>query len=153
MMDQVDHIMSVMESAFDPQWGERWTRRQVIDALAMPNTQAITIDQNGHEFLGDLEGQCAGFLLSRYAADEEELLLIAVHPDFRGAGLGRKLMDMLKDHARKRGTTKIFLEMRSNNPAEHLYRSMGFEPIGRRKDYYLTENGERLDAITFGLSA
>ena len=153
MMDQVDHIMSVMETAFDPQWGERWTRRQVTDALTMPNTQAIIIDHNGDQAIADFEGRCAGFLLTRFAVDEEELLLIAVHPDFRGAGLGRKLIDILKEHALNRGTTKIFLEMRSNNPAEHLYRAMGFEPIGRRKDYYRTENGERLDAITFGLSA
>ena len=47
---------------------------------------------------------------------------------------------------------KIFLEMRANNPAEKLYRKMGFEPIGRRKNYYRTENGEQLDAITFALS-
>ena len=94
MMDQIDHIMSVMDAAFDPYWGERWTRRQVLDALVMPNTGAVVIDEKGREILPDHQIRCAGFILTRSAADEEELLLIAVHPDFRGIGVfpeyGRK---------------------------------------------------------------
>lgn len=152
MMDQIDHIMSVMDAAFDPYWGERWTRRQVLDALVMPNTGAVVIDEKGREILPEHQIRSAGFILTRSAADEEELLLIAVHPDFRGKGLGRRLIALLTANARERGIAKIFLEMRANNPAEKLYRKMGFEPIGRRKNYYRTENGEQLDAITFALS-
>jgi len=51
--------------------------------------------------------------------------------------------------ARDAGAERIFLEMRANNPAEHLYRECGFEPIGRRPDYYRTLDGTKLDAITF----
>lgn len=152
MMDRTDHIMSVMDAAFDPYWGEKWTRRQVSDALIMPNTYALIIDRSGNEIVPGAEGKCAGFLMTRFAADEEELLLIAVHPDFRGLGLGSKLISMLRNRAAERGIEKIFLEMRANNPAEHLYRKMGFKPIGRRPNYYRTENGEQLDAITFGFS-
>lgn len=152
MMDQIDHIMAIMGAAFDPQWGERWTRRQVSDALIMPNTHAIVIDASGSEVGASFDGQSAGFALTRCAADEEELLLIAVHPNFRGLGLGVKLISILRTKSRKRGISRIFLEMRSNNPAERLYRRMGFEPIGRRANYYRNENGEQLDAITFGLS-
>ena len=47
------------------------------------------------------------------------------------------------------GAESIFLEMRANNPAETLYRECGFEPIGRRVDYYRTADGTPLDAITF----
>jgi len=79
------------------------------------------------------------------------LLLIAVHPAHRGRGLGRKLLGHLARDAKERGADHLFLEMRSNNPAEKLYREFGFTPIGSRADYYQTKGGDRIDAITFGM--
>lgn len=146
----VDAIMQVMEVAFDPTYGEAWNRRQVTDALAMPNTHALVVDADGKP-IGEANGRDpAGFVLTRSGADEEELLLIAVAPEYRGRGVGKRLIELLFDAARARETRHIFLEMRRGNPAEHLYRKSGFEPIGRRPDYYRTSNGNRIDAITFG---
>ena len=149
--DQVDRIMQVMEAAFEPMWGEAWNRRQVTDALLMPHTFALLVDPEGAA-LDDKDREAAGFLLSRAAPGEEELLLIAVNPEHRRRGLGRVLLQALRDAARDRGAERIFLEMRSNNPAEKLYRDFGFEPIGRRRDYYRLADGNRLDAITFGIT-
>jgi len=149
----VDAIMTVMEAAFDPAYGEAWNRGQVRDALTMPSTHALVIDANGREIPGSCEDQTvlpAGFVLTRAAADEEELLLIAVTPECRRRGLGRTLIDRLFNAARERGTQRIFLEMRRGNPAENLYRAFGFEPIGRRPDYYRLSDGSRMEAITFG---
>ncbi|WP_394727263.1 GNAT family N-acetyltransferase [Altererythrobacter sp. GH1-8] len=148
MMDQVDHIMQVMEAAFDPQWGEAWNRKQVSDALILPHTHAILADCHGTLFEVS-EAPAAGFVLSRHAADEEELLLIAVDPAHRGRGIATGLIEALFRNAATRGVTRVFLEMRSNNPAETLYRRSGFVPIGQRKDYYKLSSGDRLDAITF----
>ncbi len=147
---QIDRIMCVMDGAFDPVYGEAWTRKQIADALALPNTHALVIDSAGRELDGETPGQAAGFVLTRHAADEEELLLIAVLPDCRNKGLASILIDRLFHHARDRGTDKIFLEMRRGNPALHLYRKKGFGPIGERPDYYLMADGSRIDAITFG---
>lgn len=149
--DLVDQIMMVMEQAFDPEWGEAWNYSQVASALTMPNTFAILVDETGRR-TGPLGPPAAGFVMTRHAPGEEELLLIAVGPDHRRKGLGKWLIEELARDARSRGASHIFLEMRSNNPAERLYRLAGFEPIGKRKNYYLKSNGERLDAITFGLS-
>lgn len=148
-IELVDRIMEVMEAAFDPTYGEAWNRRQISDALILPNTHALVIDEAGSN-LEDEAGESAGFVLSRHAADEEELLLIAVTPDQRGRGLGQVLIDRLFESARSRGAMNIFLEMRRGNPAEHLYRKAGFEPIGERPNYYRMVNGSRIDAITFG---
>lgn len=150
--DLIDQIMMVMESAFDPQWGEAWNRRQVTDSLMLSNTHALLLDAQGEEVvpLGPL---AVGFTLSRTAPGEEELLLIAVLPEHRGRGIGRKLIERLAHDARARGAEFIFLEMRRGNPAENLYVAVGFEPVGLRKDYYLTKSGNRVDAITFRLSA
>lgn len=149
MQDEVDHIMELMVHAFDPHWGEAWNRRQVSDALTFPHTHAVLATDAGQVWSPKDDKPPVGFVISRHVADEEELLLIAVHPKARSRGVGRALIEMLFANAAERGAARVFLEMRSNNPAEQLYRQAGFEPIGRRKDYYRLANGERLDAITF----
>lgn len=149
MIDDVDRIMAVMEAAFDPAYGEAWTRRQVSDALTMPGTHYLLVGTDGTE-PGD--GKPAiGFALSRGVVDEEELLLIAVHPDHRGRGIGGRLLGRFIEAARARGATNLFLEMREGNAAEALYRQHGFTRVGRRRDYYRRGSGPPLDAITFAL--
>jgi len=147
----VDAIMHVMEAAFDPAFGEAWNRRQVSDALLLPSTHALLVNASG-ALIEENYPQAAGFVLSRHAADEEELLLIAVLPQYRARGLGQTLIDRLLDTACSRGVTRIFLEMRRDNPAIHLYRKVGFEPIGERANYYKMADGKRIDAITFARS-
>ena len=149
----VDPIMQVMETAFDPLYREAWNRRQVSDALVMPSTHALVVDAGGQLIGGSAGGgDPAGFVLSRHAADEEELLLIAVAPEYRGRGLGLVLIDRLFAAATARGVARVFLEMRRGNPAIHLYHKVGFEPIGERPNYYKTLDGTRIDAITFARS-
>lgn len=150
-MTEIDQIMAVMVAAFDPLWGEAWNRRQVEEVLALHHTGAVVIDKHGMP-VADGDTPPAGFLLARHAADEAELLLIAVMPEYRGRGLGARLIELLCKQVRDRGGNRIFLEMRQNNPAERLYLRAGFEPIGRRTNYYRTADGGRLDAITFGLT-
>jgi ribosomal-protein-alanine N-acetyltransferase len=141
-MEDLDRIMAVMEAAFDPAWGEAWTRRQVSDSLAFPHTHYRLID--------DEKGTAAGFTLVRAAPGEEELLLIAVRPASRGQGLGRQLLEAVLADARRRGAERVFLEMRYNNPAAALYSAIGFEPIGHRREYYRLPDGRKIDAITYG---
>jgi ribosomal-protein-alanine N-acetyltransferase len=150
MVDDLDRIMGVMDAAFDPAFGEAWTRRQVGDALVLPNTFHLLAGPDGQP-AGEA-GEAAGFVLSRGAADEEELLLIAVDPRHRGRGVGSALLDRFIAEARARGAARLFLEMREGNPAESLYRRHGFERVGLRRAYYRRGTGTPLDAITFARS-
>jgi ribosomal-protein-alanine N-acetyltransferase len=146
-VDDIDRIMAVMQAAFDPAYGEAWNRRQVSDALVLPNTHYLLIDADGHE---PAEGApAAGFVMARGVLDEEELLLIAVHPEQRGRGLGTALLQRYIEAAEARGRTSLFLEMREGNPAESLYLRAGFAPIGRRRNYYRNAALGPLDAITY----
>lgn len=138
--DHIDRILAVMQAAFDPAYGEAWTRRQVEDALLVGNC---------HYRIAEVLGEPAGFTLSRYGFEEEELLLIAVAPEFRRRGVGEQLLRDCKADAKLRGAKQLLLEMRRDNPAEHLYRQNGFAEIGVRPNYYRTPSGIRLDAITF----
>ncbi|MBO9497864.1 MAG: GNAT family N-acetyltransferase [Novosphingobium sp.] len=149
MRDEIDHIMEVMGEAFDPAWGEAWTRRQVSDALVVGNCRALLQDAGGRPRAGTADA--AGFVLSRAAADEEELLLIGVRPGCRGRGVGAALMARFIAEAQARGIARLFLEMREGNPAEALYRKFEFEPVGRRKNYYNRGTISGIDAISFAL--
>jgi ribosomal-protein-alanine N-acetyltransferase len=144
--DPVDLIMEVMEVAFDPDFGEAWNRRQVSDALTVGNCRYWLVDEHGGP---PEQGTAAGFLLSRPAADEEELLLIAVRPEARGMGLGSILIERFLAEARLSGIARVFLEMREGNPAAELYKRYGFDPVGRRPNYYNRGRITRIDAITF----
>ena len=147
-LDPVDAIMAVMDRAFDPAFGEAWTRRQVSDALIVPNSHYWLADPTGAE--PQSPAGTAGFLLSRHGADEEELLLLAVVPALRRRGIASALIERFACDAAGRGVTRLFLQMREGNAAERLYRAHGFEPIGRRREYYRSASGRRIDAITFG---
>lgn len=148
--DDVDRIMAVMGRAFDPEFGEAWTRRQVEDALILGNCHYLLADR-GTPGPGTIDPALtsAGFALSRSSCDEEELLLFAVAPEYRGRGIGERLLADFAEAAHRRGATRLLLEMRRGNPAESLYRRHGFVPVGVRKNYYRTLSGSRLDAITF----
>jgi ribosomal-protein-alanine N-acetyltransferase len=138
--DDIDRIMAVMAVAFDPAFGEAWSRRQVEDAL---------LTGLCHYRLSGDAGNAHGFTLSRHVAGEEELLLIAVRPNLRGQGLGQQLLGQFINDARARGAARLLLEMREDNLAGALYRRHGFKPIGQRPNYYRNGAGSPRAAITF----
>jgi [ribosomal protein S18]-alanine N-acetyltransferase len=147
MIDDIDRIMTVMTAAFDPAYGEAWNRRQVEDALILGNCHYLLAWPEGVS--PDGEDPPAGFCLSRHGFEEEELLLFAVAPEFRGRGIGLAMLERFAREAVSRGSRRLLLEMRRGNPAEGLYLRFGFVPIGTRPNYYRSGDGNRIDAITF----
>lgn len=82
-------------------------------------------------------GNLVGYCNLRVIVGEGELMRIAVHPEFRGRGLSRKLMDRLSETAREQGAEAVTLEVRtSNRAAIELYKSYGFREEAVRKNYY-----------------
>jgi ribosomal-protein-alanine N-acetyltransferase len=78
-----------------------------------------------------------GFILSRFAAGEAEILSIAVAPGHRGKGIGRSLLDLHMRRLAGLGIRSLFLEVEEDNvPACRLYRRTGFRAVGRRPGYY-----------------
>jgi ribosomal-protein-alanine N-acetyltransferase len=89
-----------------------------------------------------------GFAVSRMAADEAEILSIAVDAGYRGRGLSRNLLLTHLGHLAGRGVRTVFLEVEENNqPARRLYDRTGFSVAGRRERYYREANGEQLNAL------
>jgi len=89
-----------------------------------------------------------GFAVSRIAADEAEILSIAVEPRHRGRGLSRNLLLTHLGRLAGRGVRTVFLEVEENNrPARRLYDRAGFRLAGRRERYYKQPGGEHLNAV------
>ncbi|MGL4313512.1 MAG: GNAT family N-acetyltransferase [Sphingomonas sp.] len=133
----VDHIM---REAFDPRYGEAWTRGQCLGIMAMPGVWLV---------LAMVDGEAAGFSLSRQVADEVELLLLATAPDHRRRGVGRALVNAVISGAREQGATRVHLEVRSGNDAVKLYTETGFAKVGERRGYYRGSQGQAFDALTY----
>ncbi len=102
-------------------------------------------------FLGGAR-QPSGFILSRIAADEAEILTIAVDPDCRGRGLARLLLGHHAPELARRGVGRLFLEVEEDNaPALALYRRAGFRQVGERAGYYPKPDGSRARALVMRL--
>jgi ribosomal-protein-alanine N-acetyltransferase len=89
-----------------------------------------------------------GFIISRLAADEAEILSVAVAASWRGRGLSGNLLRQHLGHLAGRGIRAVFLEVEENNqPAVRLYRRAGFRTVGSRKQYYQQADGTHLNAL------
>ena len=82
------------------------------------------------------------------AADEAEILSIAVTASHRGRGFSRDLLLTHLGHLAGRGVRTVFLEVEENNqPARRLYERLGFTVTGRRERYYREAGGQELNAL------
>ncbi len=90
--------------------------------------------------LGDCatsNGKFVGFILSRRAAEEAEILSIAIDEKHRAQGLGRALLDLHLRRLAGMGARAVFLEVdEGNEPALRLYVRAGFRQVGQRSNYY-----------------
>jgi [ribosomal protein S18]-alanine N-acetyltransferase len=92
--------------------------------------------------------QIIGFAVSRRAADEAEILSVAIDPRHRGRGLSRALLLSHLGHLAGHGVARVFLEVEENNqPARRLYERAGFSVVGRRERYYRDAAGQALNAL------
>ena len=107
-------VDALMIQAFDPRYGEAWTRAQCLGILSMPGVE-LTVAR--------VDGAAAGFALTRTVLDEVERLLLAVTPQFRRRGVARALLNGFLGDARGRGLKIAPLEVRAGNPARRSTRT------------------------------
>ena len=115
--------------------------------------ESILQDVCNHEIAYYIAGICRGKVISYagfwFVLDEAHITNVAVRPEYRRRGIGRKMMELILLEAKKRGIVSISLEVRvSNKPARELYKGFGFSVAGLRKGYY-SDNGE--DALLMSL--
>jgi ribosomal-protein-alanine N-acetyltransferase len=109
--------------------------------------ESLLVQPGVHALLAALEARSGrqtpvGFILYRLAADEAEILSVAVTPECRRRGIGRRLLEEALRHVYREGARDIHLEVEDSNVAAiALYRDVEFRESGRREGYY-TEGRE-----------
>ena len=89
-----------------------------------------------------------GFIITRMAADESEILSVAVAAAAQGRGLAGKMLHLHLRRLAGLGVRTVFLEVDENNtPAIRLYGRAGFEQVSRRQGYYQDNTGRQTAAL------
>ncbi|MCX8049800.1 MAG: ribosomal protein S18-alanine N-acetyltransferase [Methylohalobius sp.] len=99
-------------------------------------------------WVGEMANEIIAYGILSVGAGEAHVMNVCVAPQWQGRGYGRMMMRHLMQAAREHRAEMILLEVRpSNKSALHLYLQLGFNEIGRRKDYYPAAGGQREDAL------
>jgi ribosomal protein S18 acetylase RimI-like enzyme len=127
---------------------ERFHRRQIASLVANPRAAVlIALDESG-KALGwgaalvrthraGIGGKARRGASPGAPTRSGRIYAVAVDPDGRGMGVGKKLMTEMLDHLRRRGARRVFLEVRTDNAAAiGLYRKLGFVELGMIDHYY-----------------
>ena len=116
--------------SFSTPWPERSYKFEVSHNEAARCWVVEVSDENG-------QNRIAAMAVLWLIVDEVHIATLAVHPDFRGRGLGKRLLAYALLVAGKEGACKAFLEVRAGNfTAQKLYKDFGFEVSGVRSRYY-----------------
>jgi ribosomal-protein-alanine N-acetyltransferase len=117
-------------------FGRRWNSTEFESLLGDPQVIAnAAIDARAK--ITAKTAEMSGFVLSRRAADEAEILTLAVAPASRRRGIAGALLAAHLGHLAASGTKVLFLEVDADNEAAlKLYAGFGFHQVGERKAYY-----------------
>ena len=118
-------MLEIERASFSTPWNEATFR----GLLRRPDAEVV-----GAEADGELAGYAAYWVMF----DQAELGNIAVAPEWRGRGVGTRLLEAVIERVAERGVRELYLEVRvSNEVAQRLYRKYGFREVGRRRHYYV----------------
>jgi ribosomal-protein-alanine N-acetyltransferase len=120
-------VLSIEALCFSNPWGDSTFRGEIQNtSVSFP---LVVVRRPGDEVVA--------YIIFWQIRDDVQVNNVAVHPDFRGLGLGETIMRYAIARVRDAGATFMTLEVRqSNMPAMTLYRKLGFEIMGTRKNYY-----------------
>jgi ribosomal-protein-alanine N-acetyltransferase len=103
-----------------------WSRESLLESASQ-----------GIAWAAELDGRDAGILIGRVAADEFEILNLAVGKACRRRGVATQLVSAALEYARTAGVLQTYLEVRASNEGGiALYMRKGFRVCGRRPNYY-----------------
>lgn len=127
----LDEVLKIEKQSFsDP-----WSKQNFLTELELSFSWA---------WVAKLDKRLVGYSCSWEIEDELQIANLAVHPDLRNQGIGKKILQKILNRACQKKLKQVTLEVReSNQLGLKLYHGFGFFEIGRRKKYYQkpTEDG------------
>ena len=130
----LDAVLAIEQRAYVQPWSRSFFEKELSASQARCVVAVVDDDA----------GAIAGYSIAWRVVDEVHLLNVAVHPDHRGASVGRTLVTDVLDSGLTTGGRVVYLEVRAGNVAgRRLYRRLGFRDLGVRRGYY----GPGQDAI------
>ena len=130
----IEHMASIERVSFsDP-----WSFETLSAAYALRHMRVLVAEESGKAGgQGGAPPVIVGYVLALIMADEGEIADVAVAPESRRRGVARALLDQMILDMGAEGVRALYLEVRESNVAARgLYRSMNFEQVGRRREYY-----------------
>lgn len=129
----LDEVLEIERASFATPW-----RREHFEHELRSNPVAVNVVLR-------LDGRVVGYACTWRIAGELTINNIAIAPDRRGEGLGRRFLDDVLAAAREAGCVSATLEVRpSNRAARAMYERAGFRQTGRRPGYYASEGEDAL---------
>ena len=117
-----------------------WSEQSLIDSVKREDTMFLVceeFDEKNSDDTGDENSNIVGYIGMYLSFDEGDITNVVVSPAHRKKGYGEALVSKAKELAKEKQLEMILLEVRvSNAPAISLYKKMGFEELGIRKNFY-----------------
>ena len=129
--------------------GEIETYWQSVLAALRDRSRLLLAAFEGEALIGAVQLALEPRANGGHRAEVMKLMVLRAH---RGRGIGRVLMQALIEAARTSGRTLLLLDVRADDPAERLYRSLGFVPFGRVPDHARSPDGQLADTSFYYLS-
>jgi ribosomal-protein-alanine N-acetyltransferase len=129
--ENVDEVVAIEKQSFSDPWSEE----SFLVELDLPFSWV---------WVAKIKNRLTGYCCCWEIEGELQIANLAVHPEFRNQGIGKKILQEILNRACQRKVKKVTLEVReSNQAALKLYRGFDFSEVGRRKKYYRkpTEDG------------
>ena len=137
LLADVEQVVQIDKLSFTLPWSERTYRLELTE-----NTAAYLI-------VAELEDQpkqpVVGYIGFWFIVDEAHISTLAVHPDSRGQGIGRRLLEEALIEALHRGADLVTLEVRASNQRPiDLYKKFGFQVKAMKPRYYRDNHEDAL---------
>lgn len=118
-----------------------WSEQSLIDSVTREDTLFLVCEDERHVVEDDVtkvsQLEVVGYIGMYLSFEEGDITNVAVSPAHRKKGYGEALVAKAKELAKEKQLEMILLEVRvSNTPAISLYKKMGFEELGLRKNFY-----------------
>jgi len=144
LMNDLEQVKVIDQLSFSMPWSDNAYRYEIMENPASMLWVADAETSNS-------EFKVCGMVVVWLILDETHIATLAVHPEYRGLGIGKQLLTVALKRSAQQGANLATLEVRdSNKVAQNIYRNFGFESVGRRKRYY---RDNREDAVLMTLSS